>query len=61
MKTNTDNIETETNEKTENIYINAWIRLINNKLIHRNFGDDINYSFLDNIINYNIKLYNSKA
>ena len=43
---------------SKNIYINAWVNVINNKLIPRNFGDDINICFLNNIMLENIRIYN---
>jgi hypothetical protein len=39
---NVNNISNENNV----IYINAWVNYFNNKLKPRNFGDDINFSFL---------------
>lgn len=39
----------ENNKKTEdnNLYIASWVRMNSkNELIHNNYGDDINFSFL---------------
>ena len=41
------------------VYINAWVNYNNNKLIPRNYGDDINFSFLNQIIPGSFQLYKS--
>ena len=48
------------NQHKKVLYINSWVKLNNNKIIHRNFGDDLNYYFLSQIIDTNkqIKFYN---
>ena len=50
---NVNNISNENNV----IYINAWVNYFNNKLKPRNFGDDINFSFLSQIISEQLELY----
>ena len=48
------------NQHRKVLYINSWVKFNNNKIIHRNFGDDLNYYFLKQIIDTNkqIKFYN---
>jgi hypothetical protein len=54
---NTNNIKIYNKPSTSNIYINAWVNMHNNILKPRNFGDDINISFLNLLFDNNIKLY----
>ena len=33
----------------KNLYLNGWVRMTSNGIKPRNFGDDINFSFLPNL------------
>ena len=58
LKYNTNNIQADIAPNINNtIYITAWVNYVNNKLIPRNYGDDINFSFLNQIMQENIQLY----
>ena len=47
---NKTNITVVPNSTNNILYINAWILLKDNNLRPRNYGDDINYSFLSELI-----------
>ena len=56
-KMNASSSQQQKNKNNGNLYLGAWVKIINNKLNPRNFGDDINFSFLPNLTEQNHVLY----
>lgn len=52
QQNNIYNLNNHNNKSNDKLYVNGWVRMTTKGILPRNFGDDINFSFLPNLTGY---------
>ena len=52
QQNNIYNLNNHSSKSNDKLYVNGWVRMTTKGILPRNFGDDINFSFLPNLTGY---------